>query len=124
MVIDSTNIADFGLKVQRAIDLESLPMRKRILTTPGLTANDIKHEPQRITVKLFGAYADRDTLALNLHTFRELIEAELVHDVVLVGRKMHFTAVATRGFQVNLLNNVMIVELELTIVENLEYVED
>lgn len=102
MTIDGTNISTFGLIVQKVSGYNNLPSRKRILTEQAFLANDITHNENTVTVKLFGQYASNVALETGVNGLKALLESDVEHDFVFATRGLTFTAVAKSGMPVKL----------------------
>ncbi len=117
MTISGIDIDIFGLKLIKLQSWYDLPARKKILSIPAFGENDVKHEPRRALVRLFGKYDDLDELAAGVNAFRDLLESDTQHDCVIGGRNISFPGVVAGGFSTTIKKNTVQIELILTILE-------
>lgn len=118
MTLSGTDISTFGLKLLKLSDYYNLPARKRILSEPAFGLNDIKYEPRRAVVKMYGKYSDQNTLATAVNGFRTLLETAVEHTVIIPGHVLGFTGVFPNGFKTKIQRNVVWIDLEMVIIES------
>ena len=120
MTIDGVNILqEYGLKLIKLEDYYDLPARKKVLTEPGVAAQDIVFEARRATVTLKAVFATTELFIQQLKAFETVIKWPLKHAVTIPEHGLAFTATAADGFEVKtwLKFNAAVVKLTLTIIE-------
>jgi hypothetical protein len=116
MTIDGTDIITYGLRLLKVGDYYDLPGRKRILPIPGFGENDIKYEPQKISLKLLGKYTDQSTMATNIEGFKTLIKSTVKHEIVIPGHGLNFTGVFADRINTVVHKNIAEINITITIV--------
>ena len=116
MTIDGTDISTFGLIVQRVSGYNNLPARKRILTEQDFDSNDITHNENTVTVKMFGQYASSAALETGVNGLRSLLESDVEHDFVFSSRGLTFTGVVKSGFSAKVFRLDVSIVLEIGVV--------
>lgn len=116
MTIDGTDISTFGMIVQYLDNYFDNPKRKAILQEQDFDANDIVLEEKKVSVRIFGQYANQSTLATNVNALKTLIETDLEHDFVFANRSVSFTGVVRNGFPAVVKRNDVSIVLEVGVV--------
>lgn len=114
MTIGGTDISTYGLRLLNVLDYYNLPARKKILAIPEFETNDIKYETKKITVILFGKYADQTTMATSINNFKTLLKSDVKHNIVISEHGLNFTGVFAKGMSTKVRKNT--IELQLTII--------
>ncbi|HPH47277.1 MAG: hypothetical protein BWX87_00646 [Bacteroidetes bacterium ADurb.Bin123] len=117
MKISGTDISEYGLRLLKLTDYYNLPARKQILGIPAFGDNDIKYEPRRAVVTLFGKYKDQDDLATAVNGFRRLMQSNTQHDIVIGGRNVSVVGVPIEGFRTTVKRNTVIIDMVMVIWE-------
>lgn len=117
MTLSGTDISTLGLKLLKLTDYYNLPARKRILSEPAFGPNDIKYEPRRAVVKLFGKYDTQEDLATAVAGFETLIKSETQHAVSIDGHNLSFMGAFANGFRAEIKRNAVIIEATINLIE-------
>jgi hypothetical protein len=114
MTIGGTDISTYGLRLLNVFNYYDLPARKKILAIPEFGTNDIKYESKKITIILFGKYADQATMATSINNFKTLLKGEVKHTIVITEHGLNFTGVFVKGISTMVRKNT--IELQITII--------
>lgn len=118
MTISGTDIkTEFGLRLIRLTDYYNMPARKRILSVPAFNENDIKYEPRKAVMKLFGKYEDQAEMVTNIEGFKTLIKSATDHTIVIGARNITIEGVFAEGIKVDVRKSAVIIDLVVTIIE-------
>jgi hypothetical protein len=118
MTISGTDIRDeYGLRLIKLTDYYNLPARKPILNVPAFEENDIKYEPRKAVMKLFGKYDDQDEMATKIEGFKTLIKSATDHTIVIGARNITIDGVFAEGIKVDVRKSAVIIDIVVTLLE-------
>lgn len=117
MFIDNTDITIFGIKLLKVDGHLDLPQRKRILTEPRFTNNDIRFEELEVSFRLLCRAKTKSLAASAVGDLKTLLKSQPVHRFRDAGRDLDFMGLVKDGVQVDLHGHILIIHLKVTVTQ-------